>query len=766
MRLIILTLFFFVSQIVNSQSQWRPLGADDFNKPTYGNTFISAQNGYDNNGGFKLCVKNGTVYSMNIELGTNYTGTNDHYVLGKYINGRWEHIETPFWITNRTLAGLYSFAIDNNETPYLFLNDPLNENKATVKKFDGTTWLTVGNGPVSATSTYILMDMAIGNDNLPFIIYVDGNDTIVTKKFNGADWITLPDGGMQDPRKAVLKIDSNNVPYVLYSYSDIHYDDYSILKKFNGTYWEEVGITDFPGAAVGLCFDSNNSPYIAGNDNTIIRKFDGSSWQTIAGPQAGGMTYYVLRDLAIDNDNNLHVIYAPDGYNRYIGKLVNGSWQYLGGYFCPNLSIAFDGNTLYEEHVIPPDFPIVKKRVGTSWETCGDEIVKGTPGPIFIHNGIPINAFRNSLGKLSVREFVSGAWSYVGGTSVADESIGDFGMDTDSNGTAYVAYITSSKITVRKRGNGWELVGPANFSAAADNYMDFKINHQNVPYVVYKSGRVQKFNGTSWEFVGSSFFTGEKDVKLAFDNNDVPYVFYSNPNPKIVRFNGTFWEEVGTASLASFTISSYPQIVCDSNNNILIGFIGTNRTLQVLKWDSINWLPLSNQAITTYDSLSLTLDANSAPVIVFNKKYNDFRYLLNVNRFNGTNWEAVGTPDFSATEVNTGNIVFTGANIPIVVYASEAIYSKYYGEEGSALSVGNHSPIANKQLLIAPNPVSSTFSLNLEEISAIDIFDLTGKKVFSDTGKKDIDISFLQNGLYLIKVKTDTANYTAKVIKK
>lgn len=764
MKSVVPVLVFFFAQLANSQSQWRPLGSDDFNKPTYGNTFISAQNGYDNNGGFKLCVKNGHVYSMNIELSTYYTA-NDHYVLGKYSNGKWEHIETPFWIGNRTLAGLYSFALDNNETPYLFFNDALNGNKATVKKFDGTTWLTVGNGALSTTAPFMFMEMAIGNDNLPVVIYAEGN-TIQVKKFNGTDWITLPDSGMQGARKAVLKIDSNNLPYVLYSYSDIHYDDYSILKRFNGTNWEEIGITDFYGAASGLCFDSANHPYIALNRSSSIRKFDGSSWQTIAGPPAGGMTSYVLRDLTIDSDNNLCVIYAPDGYNRYVGKLVNGTWQYFGGYFCPNMSIVIDGNTLYEEHVIPPNLPVVNKRVGTAWEMLGDEIVKGTPGPIFIHNDVPINAIKNPNGTLAVREFVSGTWSNVGGASVADQSVSDFGMDTDSNGTAYVAYITSSKITVRKRAAGWQLVGPANFSAAADTYMDFKINHQNVPYVVYKSGRVQKFNGTSWEFVGSSFFTGEKDVELAFDNNDVPYVFYLDSGPKIVRFNGTFWEEVGASSLASFTSASAPQIVCDSNNTILIGFISANKSIQVLKWNGNAWASITNQTITTETFMNLTLDKNDAPVVIFNKNYNNFRNLLNVNRFNGTNWEAAGTPDFSASEVYSGTIAFNHANIPIVVYNSEAIYSKYYGEEGSALSIVNNQSTNNEHLTIYPNPVKNTFSLNIEEeICNVDLFDSSGKKVFSGSGKKDLDISSLQTGLYLIKVKTDTNSYTGKVIK-
>lgn len=73
------------------------------------------------------------------------------------------------------------------------------------------------------------------------------------------------------------------------------------------------------------------------------------------------------------------------------------------------------------------------------------------------------------------------------------------------------------------------------------------------------------------------------------------------------------------------------------------------------------------------------------------------------------------------------------------------------------------------KLTLYPNPVSSNFSLSVsnQEIKNVMIYSLTGalvKSVLNNT--KNIDVSDLQAGSYIVKVTTDQDSFTEKIIKK
>ena len=66
-----------------------------------------------------------------------------------------------------------SIAVNTSNTPYVVYKDVANSNKASVKRFDGTSWVTVGAiGFSSGTADY--SDIVIGSNNIPYVIYRDG----------------------------------------------------------------------------------------------------------------------------------------------------------------------------------------------------------------------------------------------------------------------------------------------------------------------------------------------------------------------------------------------------------------------------------------------------------------------------------------------------------------------------------------------------------------------------------------------------------------
>ena len=663
--------------------------------------------------------------------------------------------------------------------PYFFLNDPLNNNKATVKKYDGVNWVDVGGVTISSTSSPIL-EMTLGNDGLPFVIYKEGSE-IMAKKFDGTTWISIPTADLQDLTGVTLKIDHNGVPIVLYTY-DAPYAT-SVVRKFNGSDWVEVGITGFQGKSSALCIDSNNQLYVVSGVN--LRKFDGTSWQLISPPPFFG--YYA--NLAVDTENNIYSSYANSTATlKGISKLSNGTWQVLFSETSyGEFTMAIDGNNIYEQHKENSRYPVVTKLTGTTWEILGD--VCDFPinyygaskyHDLTISGEHPIISYGDNFSRLRVKEFTGGNWNDISGTPISEQSIVNSKIETDTNGNTYVAYLNEivrspviSRLTVKKRnGTSWELIGAPNFSSDAEMKMDFKLNHSNVPYVVYKSGRVQKYNGTSWEFVGGSIYNGDKDVRLTFDTNDKPYVIYSGLYVK--SYNGTAWEEVGTASLSAYTGAICPRIVCDVNNNIFIAFIDSLRKIHVLQWNGGSWQALGNEIETNvdlpsyYSFLTLTLDQNNRPCVMFNRKGVDFGNRANVYRYNGASWESIGPPDFSPASVIDGNLSFTSNNIPLVSYNSgSGVYCKYFGEANDLLSTANYNFTQQNGIIISPNPVTSTFSIkSTERIETIAIFDLTGRRVFSNAGSSEVDISGLPHGLYMIKVKTEKDVYSEKIFKK
>lgn len=95
--------------------------------------------------------------------------------------------------------------------------------------------------------------------------------------------------------------------------------------------------------------------------------------------------------------------------------------------------------------------------------------------------------------------------------------------------------------------------------------------------------------------------------------------------------------------------------------------------------------------------------------------------------------------------------------------------SIYMIDQEGSLSTIDH--IANVELKIYPNPVANILNLKVDhqQIKEVKIFNLIGKQVFQLATKtseiKNIYVSQLSSGMYIIQMKTDTNTFTKKIIK-
>jgi hypothetical protein len=75
---------------------------------------------------------------------------------------------------------------------------------------------------------------------------------------------------------------------------------------------------------------------------------------------------------------------------------------------------------------------------------------------------------------------------------------------------------------------------------------------------------------------------------------------------------------------------------------------------------------------------------------------------------------------------------------------------------------------ANADVIVYPNPMNESLTVSMlsnHKLQSATIYDLIGNEIIT-SNKSDIDVSHLQNGVYVIRIKDNNGNtYSQKVIK-
>lgn len=141
---------------------------------------------------------------------------------------------------------------------------------------------------------------------------------------------------------------------------------------------------------------------------------------------------------------------------------------------------------------------------------------------------------------------------------------------------------------------------------------------------------------------------------------------------------------------------------------------------------------------------SITVDANECYSIVLKDSYGD-------------GWTYGGTPH-GIDVYSDGNMIFTqDANFGTTLTVPAAMTTMMLGTGHQDQSV----------FTIFPNPSTGLFNLQTTETASVEVFDLTGKKVFAASGIEDngvINLSGLQKGMYFAKVKTASGSSVEKLM--
>ena len=111
----------------------------------------------------------------------------------KFDGSAWVYVGTPGFSAG--LASFTSIAIDATGIPYVAYQDGGSSNKATVMKYNGSSWVPVG-GSAGCTPTPVYwMSIVLDNADLPYIAYEEftggGYGAATCMRYNGSTWVAV-----------------------------------------------------------------------------------------------------------------------------------------------------------------------------------------------------------------------------------------------------------------------------------------------------------------------------------------------------------------------------------------------------------------------------------------------------------------------------------------------------------------------------------------------------------------------------------------------
>ena len=230
--------------------------------------------------------------------------------------------------------------------------------------------------------------------------------------------------------------------------------------------------------------------------------------------------------------------------------------------------------------------------------------------------------------------------------------------------------------------------------------------------------------------------------------------------------------ELTTNVIGSGSVS--PSGITTHNDGAIVSVVAT----PVAGWSFDGW---SGASTSVNSSISITMDTDKTLTAIFSQ----IQYELTIIENDGT-----VTPD-SGTLANGVYTYNDGTVVEITAVANTGFVFDYYEiTDSNGITNSSTNPLSitmtenmiveaiftstagindniNLDFIVFPNPVSNLLNIQLnEEINNIEIFNLIGQKII-ESNTKQINVSNLENGVYLIKVNTiSNKSVTKRFVKK
>jgi hypothetical protein len=315
-------------------------------------------------------------------------------------------------------------------------------------------WANVGSSSISNVwTTY--NDIAIDTSDAPVVVFNEATTDLKCQKFNGTQWqdvglssFTFPFGG-----NTQILIDSVSNTYYI-SFIDIN-TNYPSIVKYNGSVWTYAGsqymVNEFVNDFV-MAIDSSGVLYCAflSSGGFELFKENGSSWQQVS--TTGLVSPISQLAITFDQQNNLLLAFTNmNNLNASCMKLNGSVWQQLG-----NANITTGGFAQYNKIGVSNANEVFLATLNVS--TCCYKLNSsgvwqqlGTSGLGFNFFGIDDllidqynqpNILNSDLGGSKARcvYYNGSGWLQSCGTPISDTTASSVAMEMDSDGYIYAIY--------------------------------------------------------------------------------------------------------------------------------------------------------------------------------------------------------------------------------------------------------------------------------------------------------------------------------------
>ncbi len=585
------------------------------------------------------------------------------YSVNKCINGTWSQVGNAGFVTGP--LSFTSIHIGKADTPYVLT---VASNYATVWKYNGTVWDSVGNKQFANVNG--APAMGFDTTGAPYIAFSDpaNINRATVMKFTGNTWTTIsPFGGLSTLGVSGLDIEIDSLQNILF----LKYHDMALgamVKKYDGLSWSSVGnIGQANSYADDMYINQAGVSYLSmrRGDSAWVMKYNGSNWITVTNSIKGVSSAPSL-SLSQDTLPILGYYLTNYGNKPVVSVYSDSGWVKKGTYGFVSQGVPKYSNS--SSSILPNHILTTVTSNNIPYVILSDNA----------HNG-----------KLSLMKYINGSWIYEGTPGFTDTTSYPIQLKKGKNDTLFLMY-------------------------AQTGVSGYKIAY---------------FDGSNWVDINSGLTNATYPATTAFalDTAGIPYVIYPDPT----NFNIATLKKLvyGTWTVAgSVPCTTAVQMKINKQNEVHVLYNSTvnNATVSnLVKLSSNNWIALAQSSLSgtfeiapdgsvylsTLDLKSYTIQQGSFPKTFY--WYERNLHKLGLNSWNGggnffTTYTSIMPPPLSQESYST--VIFDSSSRPymaIVTQNSASIKALINNTfvPVSSVALGWHPAIktANFDMVFGPN---------------------------------------------------------------